>query len=90
MFDPYSGLSILMHGVISLSDATSYDKKGFRLLFVKSNSSLRRVKFLLFIHCLLLSLSIRLFLFNLLCVFDHCLVMHYFVSLILKICGGRG
>ena len=26
-----SGLSILMHGVISLSDATSYDKKNFYL-----------------------------------------------------------
>ena len=26
MCDPYSDLSILLHGVISLSDATSYDK----------------------------------------------------------------
>ena len=26
MCDPYSGLSILLHGVISLPDATSYDK----------------------------------------------------------------
>ena len=28
MRDVKSGLSILMHGVISLSDATSYDKQG--------------------------------------------------------------
>ena len=27
-----SGLSILMHGVISLPDATSYDKKMFKLI----------------------------------------------------------
>ena len=26
MCDPYSGLQILLHGVISLPDATSYDK----------------------------------------------------------------
>ena len=30
-----SGLSILLHGVISLPDATSYDKKLYIYIFVK-------------------------------------------------------
>ena len=29
MFDPHSGLSILLHGVISLPNATSYDETFF-------------------------------------------------------------
>ena len=33
MFDPYSGLSFLMHGFITVSDATSDDKLYYLLLF---------------------------------------------------------
>ena len=30
-----SGLSILMHGVISLTDGTSYDKKNFCIIMIE-------------------------------------------------------
>ena len=32
MCDPYSGLQILLHGVISLPDATSYDNWSYRVI----------------------------------------------------------
>ena len=32
---PPSGLSILMHGVISLQDATSYDKRNLKIELLK-------------------------------------------------------
>ena len=32
MCDPYSGLSILLHDVISLPDATSYDKTVYKCM----------------------------------------------------------
>ena len=39
MCDPYSGLSILLHGVISLPDATSYDKKRYTMYTMQNEFS---------------------------------------------------
>ena len=37
MCDPYSGLQILLHDVISLPDVTSYDKKRYGVNFLCFN-----------------------------------------------------
>ena len=52
MCDPYSGLSILLHDVISLQDATSYDRIGVLLAnSIDLDKTLRYLAFYMCLHC---------------------------------------
>ena len=62
MYDPYSGLQILLHGVISLPDATSYDKsKYFPSLFIPRGNGMYILHILKHGYCTETKLNLHIY-----------------------------